>query len=62
MRAMDAEGINVVAHIHDQEIAECFACNADDVGRRMVEIMTTPPAWADGLPLAVDGGASERFA
>jgi DNA polymerase len=62
MRAMDAEGINVVAHIHDQVVAECFACNADDVGRRMVEIMTTPPAWADGLPLAVDGGASERFA
>jgi DNA polymerase len=61
MRLMDAEGIKLVAHIHDQIIAECFACNADDVGLRMVDIMTTPPPWAEGLPLAVDGGASERF-
>jgi DNA polymerase len=62
MRVMDAEGIDVVAHIHDQVVVECIACNADDVGRRMVAIMTTPPAWADGLPLAVDGGSAERFA
>lgn len=62
MREMDIQGINVVAHIHDQVIAECLTCNADDVGRRMVDIMTTPPAWATGLPLAVDGGPSERFA
>ena len=62
IREMDIQGINVVAHIHDQVIAECLTCNADDVGRRMVDIMTTPPAWATGLPLAVDGGPSERFA
>ncbi len=62
MRVMDAEGIDVVAHIHDQIVAECFACDADDVGRRMARIMTTAPVWAAGLPLAVDGGVVERFA
>ena len=61
LRVMDSESIAVVAHIHDQVIAEAPACNADDVGRRMAEIMTTPPPWAAGLPLAVDGGPSERF-
>jgi len=61
LRVMDAEGIPAIAHIHDEVIVECPACNADDVGLRMREIMTTPPSWADGLPLAVDGGVSERF-
>jgi DNA polymerase len=61
LRVMDAEGIPAIAHIHDEVIVECPACNADDVGLRMREIMTTPPSWANGLPLAVDGGVSERF-
>jgi DNA polymerase len=61
LRIMAAENINVVAHIHDQIVSECFTCNADDVGRRMVAIMTEAPAWANGLPLAVDGGSAERF-
>ena len=61
LRTMDAEGIPVIAHIHDEVVVECPACNADDVGLRMREIMTTPPSWANGLPLAVDGGVFERF-
>lgn len=61
MRQLDAEGIDVIAHVHDEIIAECIACKADDVGRRMKEIMVTPPAWAKDLPLAIDGGVSERF-
>jgi DNA polymerase len=61
MRQLDAEGISVIAHVHDEILVECLACNADDIGRRMAEIMTTPPVWASGLPLAVDGGVSERF-
>jgi DNA polymerase len=62
MRQLDAEGISVIAHVHDEILVECLACNADDIGRRMAKIMTTPPVWASGLPLAVDGGVSERFA
>jgi DNA polymerase bacteriophage-type len=61
LRAMDVQGISVIAHIHDEVVVECSACAADDVGLRMREIMTAPPGWADGLPLAVDGGVSERF-
>ena len=61
MRQLDAEGISVIAHVHDEILVECLACNADDIGRRMAEIMTAPPKWATGLPLAVDGGVSERF-
>jgi DNA polymerase len=61
LRRMDQEGIDVVGSIHDEIIAECFACDADVVGHNMKQIMTTPPEWCANLPLAVDGSIMERF-
>jgi DNA polymerase len=61
LRQMDAEGLEVVGSVHDEIIVQCLACDADDVRRRMVEIMTTPPSWAIGLPLDVEGDIMERF-
>jgi DNA polymerase len=61
LRQMDAEGLEVVGSVHDEIIVQCLACDADDVRRRMVEIMTTPPQWAKGLPLDVEGEIMERF-
>lgn len=39
-------------HIHDEVVIEAPAdMQVDDV----VQIMTTLPSWADGLPLSADG-------
>jgi DNA polymerase len=62
LRVMDEEGIKLVGSVHDEIIAECSALDADDIRRRMTEIMTTPPAWATGLPLNVEGDIMDRFA
>jgi len=61
LRRLDAEGFKVIGSVHDEIIVECLACDADDVRRRMIEIMTTPPDWARGLPLEVEGDIMERF-
>jgi DNA polymerase len=52
---------NVVAHIHDEILAECDVKDADAALATMKRVMTTPPAWAEGLPLAVSGKVMLRF-
>ena len=61
LRTMDAEGINVIGSIHDEILVQCKKDVAESVKQRMAEIMTTAPAWASGLPLAVEGNIMQRF-
>jgi len=59
---MERDGLQVVMHIHDEIVVECKEADAEVVQRRMEAIMTTPPSWAAGLPLAAEGGVAKRFA
>lgn len=44
--------LRVVMHIHDEIVVEApVSMKVDDI----VQIMTTLPSWADGLPLSADG-------
>jgi DNA polymerase len=52
---------DVVAHIHDEILIECPKDRADEVLSNMKTVMTTPPSWASGLPLAVSGKVMLRF-
>jgi len=61
IKIMDSEGLHIVGTVHDEIIVECDDCVADDVRRRMKEIMTTPPEWAKELPLDVEGDIMQRF-
>jgi hypothetical protein len=49
-----------VLHVHDEIVAEAL----DGFGsvQEFVGILTTPPAWAEGLPLAAKGRNGPRFA
>jgi hypothetical protein len=51
----------VVLHVHDEIVAECPASDAEDVASHMHQIMCTPPAWAEGLPLAAEGVTTTRY-
>jgi DNA polymerase len=62
LREMERDGLQTVAHIHDEIVVECKEADAEAVQRRMEAIMTTPPSWAAGLPLAAEGGVAKRFA
>jgi DNA polymerase len=43
----------VTAHVHDEIVIECRTADAERVAAAMRLVMTTPPAWAEGLPLGV---------
>jgi DNA polymerase len=61
LRTLDREGFAAVAHVHDEAVVECDEADADRVSARMHEIMTTAPAWAEGLPLAAEGSIMLRY-
>ena len=56
MLRMQDEGYEIVASVHDEVIIEVPEINAKDHYNRLVEIMSTPPQWAEDLPLNADGG------
>jgi len=47
----------VVLHVHDEIVIETREPDVDGLRR----VMTTPPAWAAGLPLAADIKVMERY-
>jgi DNA polymerase len=51
----------VVAHVHDEIVVECAASDAETVAAHMHQIMCTPPAWAEGLPLGAEGVTTTRY-
>ena len=52
---------NVVLHVHDEIVVECPTHEAEAVAAHMHQIMCTPPAWAEGLPLAAEGATTTRY-
>jgi DNA polymerase len=51
----------VVLHVHDEIVVECPAQEAETVAAHMHQIMCSPPAWAEGLPLAAEGVTTTRY-
>jgi DNA polymerase len=60
MPRLEAAEYKIVMHIHDEIVAEVH----DGFGTvdEFVRILTTPPEWADGLPIAAKGRNGPRFA
>jgi DNA polymerase len=51
----------VVLHIHDEIVLEVPEADAEEARARLVEVMTTAPAWAAGLPLACEAKSMKRY-
>jgi len=52
----EKSGIEIATLVHDQCLAYCRdAAQAQEKLKLLEKCMTTLPAWADGLPVAVDG-------
>ena len=49
----------VVLHVHDEIVLETDQPEAAKAA--LIEAMTTPPAWAEGLPLDVEASIMERY-
>jgi DNA polymerase bacteriophage-type len=54
-------GIDVIAHVHDEVIAEAPESLTDKAYSKLVELMSDPPDWAKGLPLGADGFTAKFY-
>lgn len=52
---------NVVLHVHDEVVVEARADTIMEAEAEVERVMTTPPAWAKGLPLAVEVKMMTRY-
>jgi DNA polymerase len=50
---------DVVLHVHDEIVME--SDRPEEAKALLEEVMTTPPAWAEGLPLEVEATIMERY-
>jgi DNA polymerase bacteriophage-type len=59
MPRLEAAGYPIVLHVHDEIVCEV----PDGFGsvEEFQQIMTTPPAWAEGLPIAAKVRNGQRF-
>jgi DNA polymerase len=59
LRQLDAEGHDVVLHVHDEVVVETAAPEAAQAA--MQRIMCSPPAWAAGIPLNIEAAVMSRY-
>ena len=59
---LEAAGLPVVFHVHDEVVIDVapFGTDKEMLGK-VVGIMTTPIPWAQGLPLGADGWVGQFF-
>jgi DNA polymerase len=61
LRVLSEKGVGLIAHVHDEVVAECKIEDAGTVSAVMHSVMCDPPAWATGLPLAAEGEVMLRY-
>jgi len=61
LRRLDAEGFEVVLHVHDEIVLEVDEAAADSAAAALVQIMCEPPSWAGGLPLNAEVAIMTRY-
>jgi site-specific DNA-adenine methylase len=55
-------GLPVVLHAHDEIVAEVPIASAAAGLRQLLALMSSPPKWAEGFPITVEGYLSLRYA
>jgi DNA polymerase len=50
---------DVVLHVHDEIVIE--SADPERARIELERVMCTPPAWATGLPLAVEANIMQRY-
>ena len=59
MPALERAGFPIVLHVHDEIVSE--VPEGSGTTDEFLKIITTPPAWADGLPIAAKVRNGLRF-
>lgn len=61
MLVLKREGFKLVTTTHDEIVAVSPNRLAERHFNRMIEVMSTPPEWAEGIPLAAEGGFAPEY-
>lgn len=61
MVRIEAAGLAIVAHCHDEAICEVPCVDALKAKATIEQIMASPPDWAEGLPLKAEAHISQRY-
>ena len=56
---LEEEGLDVVLHVHDEIVLETD--QPDTAAETLLRVMTTAPAWAQGLPLNAEVATMTRY-
>jgi DNA polymerase len=59
LRRLDKLGLEVELHVHDEVVLSSSKPEEDK--QILIDVMTTPPAWAEGLPLDVEASIMGRY-
>lgn len=58
---IEAAGLQVVLHVHDEIVVECDSGDVAKVEALLKKLMSTLPPWAAGFPIKVKGWTDRRF-
>lgn len=61
MIQLHREGTRLVTMTHDELVALATDDQAPQLLEHMIEVMSTPPTWAQDLPLAAEGGYARNY-
>jgi hypothetical protein len=61
MLAIDKAGYQLINSIHDEVLVVVEEDSSDRSLEDVIRIMTTPPVWASGFPLAAEGWINKRY-
>jgi len=50
-----------VLQVHDEVVILCDATEVEEAKAYMLEVMSTPPAWAPDLPVACEADHGENY-
>lgn len=59
--SLDKEGYRIVMHVHDEAIAEVPVKNSEYSLKKMCEVMSITPTWAEGLNLPAEGYLTKYY-
>lgn len=59
LKRLEEEGLDCVLHVHDEVVLE--TAEPEAAAAKLLKIMTTAPAWAEGLPLNAEVATMTRY-
>lgn len=58
---LEAKGVDLVLHVHDEAVAESPDAEAEQTLKLMTQVMAIMPHWAKGLPMKSSGFVSKFY-